>query len=69
MGQHHTDLRVVDAWKMGYSGKGVVVTVLDDGLEHNHTDLRKNYDPAASYDTISNDNDPFPRYDPTNINK
>lgn len=26
-----TDLGVVGAWKMGYSGEGVTVTVIDDG--------------------------------------
>ena len=28
---------------MGFTGKGVVVTVLDDGLEWNNTDLFANY--------------------------
>lgn len=28
---------------MGYTGKGVTVLVLDDGIETNHTDLKKNY--------------------------
>lgn len=28
---------------MGYTGQGVVVMVLDDGIEANHTDLQKNY--------------------------
>uniref|UniRef100_A0AAR2JKH6 Proprotein convertase subtilisin/kexin type 1 n=1 Tax=Pygocentrus nattereri TaxID=42514 RepID=A0AAR2JKH6_PYGNA len=53
----------------GITGKGVVITVLDDGLEWNHTDIYPNYDPAASYDFNDNDPDPFPRYDSTNENK
>jgi proprotein convertase subtilisin/kexin type 1 len=63
------DLHVVPVWAMGYTGKGVVVTVLDDGLEWNNTDIVKNYSPEASYDLNDNDNDPSPRYDPTNENK
>lgn len=31
------------AWKRGYTGKDVVVTILDDGIERNHPDLSQNY--------------------------
>ena len=37
------DMNVVNAWQLGYTGKDVVVTILDDGIEHNHTDLQLNY--------------------------
>lgn len=37
------DLHVIGAWKKGYTGKGVTVTILDDGVQHNHTDLASNY--------------------------
>ncbi|KAM6033397.1 neuroendocrine convertase 1 [Chlamydotis macqueenii] len=63
------DLHVIPVWQKGITGKGVVITVLDDGLEWNHTDIYVNYDPQASYDFNDNDHDPFPRYDPTNENK
>ena len=63
------DMNVTGAWALGYSGKGVSVTFLDDGLERDHPDLMQNYDPKASYDANNNDNDPMPRYDPTNENK
>ncbi|CAJ0930696.1 unnamed protein product [Ranitomeya imitator] len=63
------DLHVIPVWRKGITGKGVVVTVLDDGLEWNHTDIYANYDPEASYDFNNNDKDPFPRYDITNENK
>uniref|UniRef100_A0A1W7RA47 furin n=1 Tax=Hadrurus spadix TaxID=141984 RepID=A0A1W7RA47_9SCOR len=45
------------------TGRGIVVTIMDDGVEHNHTDLQPNYDPEASWDSNDNDPDPFPRYD------
>ena len=32
----------------GITGKNVTVTILDDGIEHNHPDLKKNYDAKAS---------------------
>ncbi|XP_062867720.1 neuroendocrine convertase 1 [Trichomycterus rosablanca] len=63
------DLHVIPVWKKGITGKGIVITVLDDGLEWNHTDIYPNYDPEASYDFNDNDPDPFPRYDSTNENK
>lgn len=31
------------AWKRGFTGKNVVVTILDDGIERNHPDLLQNY--------------------------
>ena len=45
------------------------VTILDDGIEHTHADLRTNYDPDASIDLNDDDGDPFPRYDFINSNK
>ena len=33
----------------GYTGKGVVVTILDDGAEKSNPDLVENYDPMARY--------------------
>lgn len=37
------DLHVIPVWQKGFTGKGVVITVLDDGLEWNHTDIYANY--------------------------
>jgi len=36
-------MNIVGAWKRGYTGKDVVVTILDDGIERNHPDLTQNY--------------------------
>ncbi|XP_017958670.1 furin-like protease 1 isoform X3 [Drosophila navojoa] len=63
------DMNVIPAWKEGITGKGVVVTILDDGLESNHPDIEQNYDPKASYDVNSHDDDPMPHYDMTDSNR
>ncbi|XP_022105565.1 furin-like isoform X1 [Acanthaster planci] len=63
------DMNVIPAWKKDYTGTGVVVSILDDGIEKNHPDLSANYDPVASYDVNSRDDDPQPRYDFTNENR
>ncbi|MBN3289825.1 PCSK5 convertase, partial [Polypterus senegalus] len=62
-------MNIEGAWKRGYTGKNVVVTILDDGIERNHPDLVQNFDSQASFDVNSNDNDPMPRYDASNENK
>ena len=66
---YQNSMRVKEAWEKGYTGKGVVVTILDDGLEWDHPDLIKNYDFRASLDINDGDNDPKPRYDRYNYNK
>ncbi|XP_065216778.1 furin-like protease 1 isoform X2 [Planococcus citri] len=63
------DLKVYGAWESGYSGLGIVVSIIDDGLEKDHPDLVANYDPQASYDMNGNDDDPSPRYDYSNTNR
>ena len=52
---------VAEAWARGVSGRGVAVTILDDGIEKDHPDLIRNYDPLASTDINDNDADPNPR--------
>lgn len=34
---------MLDVWKMGFTGKGVVVAVVDEGIEKNHKELQKNF--------------------------
>uniref|UniRef100_A0A8C6SS57 Furin (paired basic amino acid cleaving enzyme) b n=1 Tax=Neogobius melanostomus TaxID=47308 RepID=A0A8C6SS57_9GOBI len=65
----HQDLNTKEAWAQGYTGKGVVVTILDDGIEKDHPDLISNYDPEASYDVNDGDADPQPRYTQRNENR
>ncbi|KZS04479.1 Amontillado [Daphnia magna] len=63
------DMNVQEAWAEGVTGKGTVVTILDDGLEKDHPDIRRNYDPLASYDVNNHDEDPMPRYDLIDSNR
>ncbi|KAI6182681.1 PHOMO B domain-containing protein [Aphelenchoides bicaudatus] len=67
-GQNHQfgDMRIADAWAQGYTGNGVVVSILDDGVDGKHKDLEQNYDPNASYDLNGNDYDPTPTMDEFN---
>lgn len=36
-------MNVAGAWALGYTGKKVVVTILDDGIQPDHPDLSFNY--------------------------
>uniref|UniRef100_A0A0N4ZFP7 P/Homo B domain-containing protein n=1 Tax=Parastrongyloides trichosuri TaxID=131310 RepID=A0A0N4ZFP7_PARTI len=64
--QKFYDMQIMETWEMGYSGKGIVISILDDGIDYNHEDLKRNYEPRASYDFNDDDNDPLPRMDEFN---
>ena len=34
---------VIDAWKKGYTGEGIVVAVVDEGFSPKHPELEQNY--------------------------
>ena len=38
------------------------MSVLDDGVETSHPELKDAYDPKASYDFVDSDGDPNPNY-------
>ena len=52
-------------WNLGYTGKGIIVAVIDTGVNYNHTDIADNmWDggeafPNHGWDFINNDNDPI----------
>ncbi|XP_028414543.1 PC3-like endoprotease variant B [Dendronephthya gigantea] len=61
------DVNVVPVWRSGITGRGVVVSILDDGVDSTHPDLHDNFDQKASYDFNDMDADPHPRdTDPDN---
>nr|XP_022900544.1 neuroendocrine convertase 1-like [Onthophagus taurus] len=62
------DLNVLPVYREGITGKGIRISILDDGIEHTHKDLKENYDPEISFDCNEDDNDPLPRYDPSRQN-
>ena len=53
------DIRVETVWDTR-QGAGVVIGIVDDGVDYSHPDLDGNYRPALSYDYNENDNNPFP---------
>lgn len=54
------DANVEGAWTTGITGEGILIAVLDDGVEHTHPDLAANYQGAHSYDYIGRDSNPAP---------
>eukprot|EP00051_Salpingoeca_urceolata_P013044 m.163109 g.163109 ORF g.163109 m.163109 type:complete len:734 (-) comp17682_c0_seq2:115-2316(-) len=62
LGQHHV-------WRQGITGRGVVIAVVDDGLEVDHPDIINNFFAKGSYDFNGNDPMPLPRYTDDNVNK
>lgn len=53
------DLNVISVWSQ-YSGRGVRVAVIDDGIQHTHPDLQANYDATRDYDAGQGDEDAAP---------
>ena len=60
-----TQVNAPAVWNMGYTGRGVIVAVIDTGVNYNHTDIRDNmWDggdefPNHGWDFINNDNNPM----------
>jgi len=58
-GEVGEDANVMGVWD-SFNGSGVVISVIDDGVEHSHPDLSDNYVSAHSYDWCDDDPDPNP---------
>ena len=60
-----TKVNADDVWEMGYTGQGIVVAVIDTGVNYNHTDIAANmWDGGTEYpnhgwDFANKDNDPM----------
>ena len=44
------DLNLTGVWAQNITGKGVVITLLDDGVDHEHPDLKVNFFEPGSWD-------------------
>ena len=55
------DANITTAWD-DYRGNGVVIGIVDDGLDWNHADLDNYYEDTLDYDYCNNDGDPSPSY-------
>ncbi|XP_052106655.1 proprotein convertase subtilisin/kexin type 6-like [Mytilus californianus] len=53
-------MKVNEAWNAGFTGNGIKIAILDDGLQTDHTDLNSNVDTVNDYDYQSTDDDPTP---------
>ena len=42
-GSNEPTQNVISSWKSGYTGKGIVVGVVDDGVDGSHPELKDNY--------------------------
>jgi subtilisin-like proprotein convertase family protein len=52
------DINVVDVWDE-YTGAGVIIGDVDDGVEYTHPDLVDGINTSIDYDAAAPDNDPF----------
>ncbi|WP_022947888.1 S8 family serine peptidase [Methylohalobius crimeensis] len=57
-GMPGADIHITPAWAEGLTGEGTQITIVDDGLEINHEDLKANTASAPHYDYVGNDGDP-----------
>ena len=68
MTENITKVNADDVWNMGYTGDGVVVAVIDSGVNYNHVDIANNlWDggaefPNHGYNTFDGNNDPMDRF-------
>jgi len=53
------DLNVLPVWQ-DYTGAGVRIAVIDDGVDYLHSDLNDNYDPSADFDAYRRVHDGMP---------
>ena len=53
-------LHVQEAWQSGVFGRGVVVAVVDDGLDRQHAEFEQSYSARYSYDFDNDRPDPSP---------
>lgn len=57
------DVKVDPAYIANYTGTGVVIGIIDDGVQYTQSDLKSNYLASESWDFGQGDADPAPVYD------
>lgn len=57
--QSFNDLNVVASWQQGITGTGVVIGIVDDGVDYLHPDLRFNYRADLGIDLVDGDRSPM----------
>lgn len=60
-GRFAEDLNSTGAWADGYFGSGVVVAIVDNGVDFSHDQLEAGYQPQWSYDYVDDDAFPGPK--------
>ncbi|CCF14532.1 minor extracellular protease vpr domain protein [Brevibacillus laterosporus GI-9] len=50
-------MKIPEMWKLGYTGKGLKVGVIDTGVDYLHPDLKDAY--KGGYDSYDDDDDPY----------
>lgn len=60
--QWYLDQAHIDELKSEYTGAGVTVSIVDDGIDSSHPDLQENMDLALAYDTQFDTQDGNPKY-------
>ncbi|XP_035020543.1 furin-like protease kpc-1 isoform X1 [Hippoglossus stenolepis] len=63
------DLNVMPVWSKNITGSGVVVSIIDDGVDHTNKDLKRNFEALASCDLCAShgpSHDPMPVRDEEN---
>ncbi|KAF9013917.1 peptidase S8/S53 domain-containing protein [Cyathus striatus] len=54
-------LNVTSVWELGFTGKGVISSLVDDGLDYDSEDLADNFDAVDSYDFNDHEDLPTPK--------
>ncbi|THU88581.1 hypothetical protein K435DRAFT_830508 [Dendrothele bispora CBS 962.96] len=54
-------MNVTSVWEMGITGKGVISSLVDDGLDYTSLDLKDNFDATNSYDFNDHEDLPTPK--------
>ena len=51
------DVNITSVWD-DYDGTGIIISIVDDGIESSHPDLSTNWNSVVSYDWCNSDSDP-----------